>query len=116
MKVNQLLASISKDQNASAHDRGEDRNCQFIEIQHILWYGTTRDFNDSHPDRPIVQSTVSRILTTFNETGSVHRKQRDTEYALINSNHLIEAVKAYFQANPMDSINGAARQFQVSYV
>lgn len=79
-------------------------------------YGTTRDFNDSHPDRPIVQSTVSRILTTFNETGSVHRKQRDTEYALINSNHLIEAVKAYFQANPMDSINGAARQFQVSYV
>lgn len=78
-------------------------------------YGVAQEFNISHPDRPIAQSTVSRILLAFNKTGSVHRKKRNTEYALRNSNDFIEAVKAHFQENPMDSLNSAARKLEVSY-
>lgn len=75
---------------------------------------TAVEFNRRHPERAINKSTVQRILGLLNCTGSLHRRKRNTSYALSNSTAFIEQVRSYVKKNPMVSIKQVARDLECS--
>lgn len=80
-------------------------------------YETAAEFNRIHPDRerPLSQSTVSRILLQMGTTGSVHAKKKSYPNSFSNSPRSIRQVKAYFTQHPHASSRDAGHFFRVSH-
>lgn len=90
--------------------------CEIVELaRNNSLCGVAREFSARHPDRKVAQSTVSRVLKLLSLTGSLHRKPRNTDFAQLNSIELRQDIREYFEANPLTSINQAARHFGMSY-
>lgn len=75
---------------------------------------TAVEFNMRHPERHISKSSVQRVLALLRSTGSLHRKKRNTLYALSNSVEFIDEVHNYVQRHPYASIRQLGLQFNCS--
>lgn len=77
-------------------------------------YEVARIFNSTHNERPIVHSTVQRVIQLLKTTGSLHRKKKNTDFALTNNAEFIERIKNYAEANPHSPISHMATHFNCS--
>lgn len=79
----------------------------------VSTYEVSRQFN-LHHERKIAHCSVQRVLNLLKTTGSLHRKKKNTDFALTNNVEFLEMVKNYTEANPRSSISQIAAHFNCS--